>query len=357
MVHKRMNMAFTKRERSSGFSLVELMLAMLIGLIILGGVMQVYISTQDTQRSSDDQLEMLGNARFALETIAYDLRHTNIWGRHNNGQLILCHKYEANFSAPCPAGFEMPAATDDCAVEEYINFKRPLKAFDGNNPYSATCAKDSYKVGTDVLTLRYADTTRIDDAVLAQDVAYVRTDFGAGLLFVGQGPNWLPDPPTKMKGWDQGQGASNHLLVSRAYYVSDYTDEVGDGVPSLRRSDLVAGPAMQSDVLLTGVEDLQLEFGVDVGTNGVQGSRDGIVDSYVKASSVGNWSLDVVAVRIWILMRAERADRNDIGSAQTFNIAGEVVTTPNDGHRRYLVSGVVKLRNTTQKNVLTAGGA
>ena len=99
-------------KRSSGFSLIELMLAMLIGLIIMGGVMQLYVTTRDTQRGSEDQLALLGDARFAIESIAYDLRHAGVWGRHNNSQLIACHSNPASLS--CPGGAEMPLATADC---------------------------------------------------------------------------------------------------------------------------------------------------------------------------------------------------------------------------------------------------
>lgn len=349
-----MNTGYSNSRRSAGFSLIEMLVAMLIGLIIMSGVMQIYVSTRDTQRGSEDQLEMLGNARFAIEAISYDLRHANIWGRHNNGQLVQCQKSTATSALPCPAGHEMPLATADCASEEYINVERPVFADDDNNLYSGTCAAESYLAGTDILTVRYADTNRLATADLSQDVAYLRTSLTGSMLFVADGSGGLPAAPM-VPGWSDNTLSSNHLLVSRAYYVSDYSDTPGDGLPSLRRSDLLAGPEMVSDVLLTGVEDFQLEFGVDIGTNGVKGDRDGQVDSYVKASSVCNWALDVVAVRIWVLMRSEHTDRSDIGSAQTFTIAGNTVNTPNDGYRRYLVSGVVKLRNTTQKNVSASG--
>ncbi len=342
-----MNTSYSNPGRSSGFSLIELLLAMLIGLIIMGGVMQMFITTRDTQRSSEDQLTMLGDARFAMETIAYDLRHANMWGRHNYGSIIECQK-EGALALPCPAGHAMPAATADCAVQEYINIERPIFAADDSNPYSDTCASQSYKTGTDVLTMRYADTNRIGTNVLAKDVAYLRTSLNGAALFVATGPDVLPDFPL-VPGWDDDNKSSNHLLVSRAYYVSDYTDAPGDGLPSLRRSDLLAGPEMISEVLLTGVEDFQLEFGVDT-------DRDGQVDSYVRASSVSEWGFELGAVRIWLLMRSQRPDKDGIGSAQTFTIAGNVVNTPNDGYRRYLVSGVVKLRNTYQKGAVRSGG-
>ncbi len=346
-----MNRACPNPERSSGFSLIELMLAMLIGLIIMGGVMQLFISTRDTQRSSEDQLALLADARFAINTIAYDLRHTGLWGRHNDPAIIACQNGTASY--PCPTA--MPAATGDCAAGAYINIAAPLFAEDDDNTTLAACASESYETGTDVLTLRYADSNRINTTALAANVAYLRTSSSVGMLFTGPtfptSPyNDLNDPSTKY---------SNHRLVSRVYYVSSYTDAVGDGQPSLRRGDLVAGgtgPAMNTEVLLPGVEDLQLEFGVDLGADGVAGKKDGHVDSYVDASSVTDWSNgEVLSVRIWLLMRSERQDRDDIGSAQTFIYAGKTVNTPNDGYSRRLISSVVKLRNTFQVNLKQAG--
>ncbi|MDH5610849.1 MAG: PilW family protein [Gammaproteobacteria bacterium] len=350
-----MNTSCLTPKRSSGFSLIEMMLAMLIGLVIMGGVMKLYTSTRDTQRSSEDQLALLGDARFAIETIAYDLRHTGLWGRQNLTSVVACQKSGAKTYA-CPA--VLPAATSDCASEEYINLERALFAADNSNPYSATCANQSYKAGTDVLSLRYADTNKLDDTVLSASQAYIRTTTNVGMLFLG--PNFPASPykeladvadPTKRK-------YSNHLLVSRVYYVSDYTDAPGDGLPSLRRVDLQAGPLMQSEVMLPGVEDFQLEFGVDIGANGVKDAKltDGQVDSYVSADGVANWDGgEVVAVRVWLLMRSDRKDRDGIGGAQTFTIAGAPPVTFNDGYRRYLVSSVVKLRNAFQIDLQKAG--
>ena len=334
---------------SSGFSLVELMLAMLIGLIIMGGVMQMYVSTRDTQRSSEDQLAMLGDARFAMETIAYDLRHTGIWGKHNYSTLIYCRKGDDD----CPVDLEMPLATSDCADEEYINLDYPLFAENNNNPYTNTCITGSYKAGTDVLSVRYADTNKLGSDVLSKNYAYIRSSFRTGMLFMG--PD-IPDPSDlHLYKWKDDEANSNHLLISRVYFVSDYTDASGDGLPSLYRGDLLAGPEMVSDVLLRGVEDFQLEFGIDAG-------NDGQVNSYVNASNIPldpngdpDWN-KVLALKVWLLMRSEREDRDNIGGTQQFTIAGVKGDSFDDGYRRYLVSGVVKLRNSFQIDELKVGG-
>ena len=336
---------------SSGFSLVELMLAMLIGMIIMGGVMQLFVSTRDTQRSSEDQLNMLAAARFAIETISYDLRHTGVWGRHNNRKNIACHA-DAATSLACPAGNDMPVLAGDCAISSYLNFNEPMVAANNSDTGFTDCVTEGYKANTDVLGLRYADTSWIDTAELRSNVVYVRSSIRDGMVFVG------PTVPTaSFYKWNSTTATSNHVLISRAYYVSDYTDEVGDGVPSLRRVDLDEGPAMVGDVLLAGVEDFQLEFGVDVGTEGVLGTaQDGLADSYVSADNVTDWAGQVVSVKIWILARSEREDRDDIGGTQQFTIAGVLGPEFNDGYRRYLVSSVVKLRNVHEIDLMEAGG-
>ena len=234
---------------------------------------------------------------------------------------------------------------------------RPLFGSDDSNPYSVTCASQSYKPGTDLLNVGYADTNRIATSALASGVAYLRTSLAGGAFFVGTGPNSLPDMPL-IPGWDYDEKSSNHAVVSRVYYVSDYAYVPGDGIPSLRRTDLAAGPTVNSELLVPGVEDFQLEYGVDIGINGVQGSdRDGQIDAYVKASSVVNWSLDIVTVRIWLLLRAAHRDEDGLYlETETFNMGGKAVVTPGDGYARSLVSSVVKMRNTFQGNVDTAGG-
>jgi type IV pilus assembly protein PilW len=315
---------------SAGFSLIELMVAMVIGLIIMAGVMSLYLTTRDTQRSSEDQLALLGDARFAIETIAYDLRHAGIWGETNEWKMIACHK---DSELPCDTA--MPAATADCVASEFINFKAPLSGSDGTNPFTSTCATKSYKTATDVLGIRYADSNRIVTADLAGSIAYVRSNVKNGQVFMGS-----TVPSANLYKWDNDAVTHNHLLVSRAYYVSTYTDSIGDGLPSLHRVSLITGPAMDDEMLLPGVEDFQLEFGIDT-------DSDMQVNAYVNANNVPDWTNgSVQAVKIWVLVRSQRVDRDNISSAQTFTIASDTpVTYPNDGYRRMLVSSVVKLRN------------
>ena len=62
------------QQRQSGFSLIELMIAMTLSLMLLGAVIQVFLSSKVTSELSDDVSRIQENGRFSLEFLARDIR-------------------------------------------------------------------------------------------------------------------------------------------------------------------------------------------------------------------------------------------------------------------------------------------
>ena len=58
----------------SGMSLIELMVAMVLGLVVLGAAFAVFMSNQATFRANEDVNRMQENARVAFEMISRDIR-------------------------------------------------------------------------------------------------------------------------------------------------------------------------------------------------------------------------------------------------------------------------------------------
>lgn len=56
-----------------GFSLVELMIAMLLGLILIAGVVSVFVSSSQTYRLQESLFRVQESGRFALELLRQDL--------------------------------------------------------------------------------------------------------------------------------------------------------------------------------------------------------------------------------------------------------------------------------------------
>jgi len=325
--------AMINKKQSYGFSLVELMVAMTIGVIIMGGAVSMNQTTSKVQKINEAQMDMVADARFAIEMISYDLRHAGSWGGTNKNGLIECRSNDAG-CATVPT-----VAAQDCAsglepVWAY-NLDLPVFATDGASPtpYQATCipADEKYLAGTDILEVRYADANL--PLALDDDKAYVRSNFINGRVFVGA------TVPT-LSAYDTSALTQNHELHAYAYYVSDFTDKDGDGIPSLRRVSLTNGPSLQNQLLLSGVTDLQVQFGIDL-------DDDQIIDSYVNPDAIAaaDWE-NVYAAKIWLLMRSDK--KQAVIQAKTYSLAGTNVTVGADGYRYFMVSSVVNLRNLKQ---------
>ena len=79
-----------------GFTLVELMVAMTIGLIILGAVGQIFATSSGTYVLQQDLARLQENGRFSMDFIAHDLRMAGYAGCVNINQAL---NPDAGFSA------------------------------------------------------------------------------------------------------------------------------------------------------------------------------------------------------------------------------------------------------------------
>ena len=98
---------------------------------------------------------------------------------------------------------------------------------------------------------------------------------------------------------------------------------------------------MQNQILVSGVSDLQVQFGVDV-------DNDQVIDSYVDPDDVADWS-DVYAAKIWFLMRSNE-QQTGVDTTKSFSIAGAAPVSYGgmDDYRYFLLTSVVNLRNVKQ---------
>ncbi len=66
--------------KQSGFSLIEIMIALLIGLFLLGGILQFFSASQQTYRMQSNLARLQENGRFALDFLVHDIRMLGYWG-------------------------------------------------------------------------------------------------------------------------------------------------------------------------------------------------------------------------------------------------------------------------------------
>jgi len=258
----------------------------------------------------------------------------NYWGVVKGGPFT---------NKPSQTGSNSPALVGgtgaaNCGAIYAIDVENYIAA--GNNSYAfgATCAANTGAVtSADTLTVRRAAIP-----IAAADATRLQmcTTRSSAEITLG--------------GACTGDGAEIHDLMTNIYYIDQQSNQSAT-YPSLRRKSLVAGPAFQDVEIIPGIEDMQIQLGWDSGESGQA------VQYVNPGSAVLGSGGQIVAVRIWLLVRGETTDRQfadsrtyeygdryaSNGVVNNLNAASSSTKAykPNDNFRRVLVSRTFFVRN------------
>jgi len=276
--------------RAAGVTLVELLVAMTIGLVLIIGATQVYVDSHTAYAVNDTTARLQENARYALSVVEPDVRMSGNWGLTNFSDGI------GGKALPTDAQLALGApAASTCGVNFPLLLGLPVQGT--NDSYTATCAANSAAMpNADTITVRRASAITVPPATASGPLRICSTRTSGVLV-------------TDITGaFCQDVNAQINNLIVNLYYVDQSSSQAG--VPSLRRKALNAGPAFQDDEIVPGVEDLQVQYGVDL-TAGV-GATGGAATEYLNAGATLTNLLtsvtapaQIVAVRIWLLVRSD----------------------------------------------------
>lgn len=348
--------------RTAGFGLVELMVALTIGLFITGGMLALFIGSKQTYKGTDALGRIQENARFAFHVLSRDIRMAGYRGCAGGGATFAStlnlpagelNSFAWNFSRAPLEGFESTGAGTWSTVTS-------------GTPAVEVAVDDidaDVVSGTDALMLRSADSPGIrvtgqpaatcdpsnaantsaalmvtDNTVLANDQVVMVTNCANATVFQITNFNTATNVVVHNTGGTSVPGNSTQnlgtcyiggeivTLSSKAYYVRLNPA----GVPTLYRR---VGTGTAEEVV-QGVENMQIEYGLDA-------TDDSQADSYVTADAVTDWN-DVVSVRISLLMRS--VEPNTASAPQPYRFDGATVT-PTDRFLRQVVTTTVAVRN------------
>ncbi|MDJ0928843.1 MAG: PilW family protein [Gammaproteobacteria bacterium] len=266
----------------AGLTLIELMLAMVIGLFLALGTVTVYTQSKASYQVSDAQARLQENLRFAIDVIEPDLRLARFWGRNNEPGFV-----------NTPAGLAVFCGGAN-ATALVTNFGQQVGSVDDTIGYGAVvpCAvpAGAAQPGSDVLMVRHVSAQQMPPT---PGTVQARTDLGVVQVF-NNGIN-----PAGF-----GLNAQTHDVVVNFYYVATGSD-LDPNVPSLRRWTLDNAGNLVDEEIIAGVESLHVQFGVDEpATGSVTRYVDGN-DPIITPGAVGFLpDAEIVAVRLWILMRS-----------------------------------------------------
>ncbi len=348
------------RARQRGITLVEMMVAATVGLILLAGISQLFVSNKHAYRIQEGANVLNENSRYALNQLQYHLRLADHWGGVESSDIAV------------DAG--VAALATDCAESPAVS-GAGIVGFDGVDDSPLSCIPDAdYAPNTDVIVIRYGGPERVAvDTVKATGATlFVRTGLGlSGLIFEGGDFDDALDPAGAHKalleldtGDDYYYQRANYLFHTVVYFIrrcasqdrgtADECDAADDTTPTLAR--LVLGVdedgvyGLHQEDVIAGVEQLQATYGVDT-------NADSVADHYRNADEVtaeDAWER-VIDVRLSVVIRNPERDTS-FEDTRTYTLYGGVAgagvdyEAPSDArqYRRKVVNTTVQIRNLTR---------
>ena len=310
-----------------GMTLVEVLVALAIGSFLMIGAVQVYNQSRQAFVINESIARVQETAQFAMDTLEADLRMASNWGMHSRGTAI---EGRSLVGDPNPLALPAPGG---CGADWALDLARPVEG--DNNAYALPCAATGGAQGnSDTITTRRASVAAVP---LAGGQLQIQSTRIQGEVFADGA---IP------AGFTAADSETHNLLVN-SYYIAASSDLI-PGVPTLRRKTLIGGaggPTIVDQEVAPGVENIQLQLGVDV-------DQDNTVDRYVNP---GDPIIDpaaagfvpgarVLTARVWMLVRGITPET---GIQDNVNYApGDVnLGAYNDQFRRMQVSKTVLLRN------------
>ncbi len=330
--------------RIGGFSLIELMIAMTLGLLVIAGLGQLYVGGRDANRIIDNTARLNDNGRFAAEFLARDLRlagYFSCGGAKANVanavdeqsfwfKLQGIEGYEGGADTLPSAFTSFPAVLSgtDVFMIRYADVRGLVQVpsggfddnnhrftFDGPHPFQVSniaVLNDANCSQTSIFQVTDAENSDADYSIsFAADAGITPGNCTTRLAGSydcsrdsASGGDEFATNPT-----DEFEGASIGRFVARAFFVAN--DDVDNCPPAGVCGVLAACPTLfvagtdqaEAVAVLHDVTDMQVKYGVD-DQIGVENGRvitpgDKMVDRYLDADEIGGdlW-LKVASMRI-----------------------------------------------------------
>lgn len=321
-----------------GFTLVEIMVAVAIGLVILLGLTTLFARNSSNQAELERSTRQLESARYALDILSEDLVHAGYYGEFSPSDLTPVPTY----AVPDPCSTNPAALGWTTPANPAAGLSVPA-ALTGYVATAALGCATNRLAATEALAIRHMDTGEpIPFASVAAGNLYLQasrcsTDVAQIVASTAQAAGDF----TLRNFACTAVNAEVRRFIPLLYYVASCNDcAANDGIPTLKRVQMLNG-ALRTVSLAEGVENLQIEYGIDR-------TNDGQPDAFVRAGAIGAavpdvWE-NVVAVRLHLLTRNAEATAG-YTDPRTYQLGAGVSVTPADAFKRTLMTTTIRLVN------------
>lgn len=351
--------------RQHGLSLVEVMIAMTVGLLLVLGLGTLLVNSSRSFKSHDEFARMQDNGAYALNTLSNDLRTAEYFGYLLTRDL---ERYPENL-----------APNVDCGTDWALNYDQGVYGYHGLTATQAhanlACIDQSnFIAGSPILILRGVGGAQADVTQLLTNTLYVQSDPYKGIVF--RGGDWAAMPEAKkriVEDYDNtnpgGTLSAEHKKYApvypyqaRAYYLRPCSrpasvtctdaDDDGNPIPTLVKQELSDNLDVVEFPVAEGVEAMSILYGIDASptVNGHVG--DGVPEIFIPNPTDDQFT-QVVAVRVTVLVRSIKPVPNHNDAGKTYDLDGDGVSDfsciADCNYTRQVYSRTIQLRNVAQK--------
>jgi type IV pilus assembly protein PilW len=387
-----------------GLTMIELMIAITIALVLLAALGAMYGSSVKARNDLERSNRQIENGRYSVQLLREDLGLAGFFGELNlidvgapppPGELPdVCVTHLSALPAavpPAPAVVSMDVVNgggivdifDYLAVSMHMHVQGLDNVVDADLP---DCLTGLVREGTDVIAIRrvstcaagesgcaafgasrpYLQASQCDDEVNAETspkVYFLRADATAAAF------NLTRSACDAAAAYADGGGlAPIRGWVTHIYFIAN-DNVAGDGIPTLKRLEMIS-TGWTTTALVEGVEDLQLEYGIDAddldddGVTEVGEQPDGVPDIYLddptaatilaptatpEGDIVKAWR-SVMTVRVHLLTRGTGNPRPGYSDAETYRLANSTSTpatrtADENRYARQVFQTLVQFRN------------
>lgn len=317
--------------RAKGYSIVEWMVAMVIGIFLTAGLLSLYVTSNEGTDTSRSDSELQENGRIAMDLLLNDLRMAGFWGDYSGLPLTL--DGGVTLSTAASALSTSSDCLNNLGTGSFPTATANLRAIwtlhvnsSGSKGTSLACitlpSGSSLSPDSDILDIKRLKGAAISDATTLDTNRFYAATTVSGLRFF----NGSETRPTT--------GEMQHRQIWE-YLRHIYYIRVENNVPTLHMYYLAN--SMTDTAVVRGIEKIKIILAVDNTT-----TPDGIIDAYIEPESVTQKQWDerrVLGARLFVLVRATEAD-NQYTNSNTYTM-GSLSYTPADHYRRLLLQSTV----------------
>lgn len=311
-----------------GFTLVELLISLALGVIISFAAIELYVESKRSYMQDEEMARLQENARFSVDYLKRELTLSGFFGGINDTSSL----------APQPV-------TSDCSGAAWaLDVTTPFELVNDNNGTSLSTVNGTtwscitpgdVVAGTDLFSVkRTSDSPTLRNGELTGDGEdlnqwYFKTFDYSDLSWTYLNANISSHEKTS------GSTYNYWEYYAKIFYIRSYAVTEDDGIPTLCVNTLT-GSAMTNQCLVEGVQDIQIELGIDA-------DNDGVVEQYKNAPAAVDFG-NARSVRLYMLVRSVNPIPG-YKNEKTYRLGQKDIAAFNDAFVRKVISTTIKLRN------------